>query len=418
MWWASNGVTEVADGHRQVGGRAPNITQDDMLPAALAMRGAVKLPRTTRTVKSFALALAIASLSACVPTAGRVPREGHNDVPEYLGNGRRVRNAAETVGDNPTIVWRQEAGRGSIGAVAMGERLTLVTTLDRWVTALDTRNGKRYWRFRGVNPFGTGPLVHEGRVFVATEGTPGMVTAINLFSGRKRWETRVGDVSSVLAYSNGTVYAGSQDGTLYALRADNGKRRWVQARVASRSGPIVVSGKLALVTVTDSLIVLEATTGVSNSRTAVGAGTIAPLAALDDSTVVMSSPGGEIIALAIPSGRVRWRHSTSSGVLGAPVVARDTVFAVTNDCVLWRIPAGGGPAEPGMPMGCQTAAAPAVVRDGVLIATVDGRLLYFNTAERRVVWTREIGGELRHPPMVLNGQMIIAPLRGKVVSLR
>jgi len=404
--------------HRLVGGRAPNITQDDMLPAALALRGAVKLPRMTRTVKSFALALAMTTLLSCATTSGRVPREGVNDIPEYLGNARRVRNASETVGSNPTVVWRQEAGRGSLGAVAMGERLTLVTTLDRWVAALDTRTGKRYWRFRGINPFGTGPLVHEGRVFVATEGNPGLVTAINLFTGRKRWQTRVGDVSSVLAFSNATVYVGSQDGTLYALRADNGKQRWVHARVPSRSGPIVVGGKVALVTVTDSLIVLDATTGVSNSRTAVGAGTIAPLAALDDSTVVMASPGGEIIALAIPSGRVRWRHSTTTGVLGAPVVARDTVFAVTNDCVLWRIPAGGVSAEPGLPMGCQTAAAPAVVRDGVLIATVDGQLLYYSTAERKVVWTRKIGGELRHPPMVLNGQMIIAPLSGKVVSLR
>jgi eukaryotic-like serine/threonine-protein kinase len=389
-----------------------------MLPAALAMRGAVKLNRTTHTVNSLALLGVLALTAACATTSGRVPREGNNDVPEYLGSAKRTRNPNETIAPNPTVVWRTDAGRGSIGAVAMGERLTLVTTLDRFVTALDTRDGKLHWRYRGVNPFGTGPIVHGSSVFAATEGNPGALVAINIFTGRRRWQARVGDVTAPLAYHNGTVYVVAQEGILHALRSDNGKRRWVHAGVPSRSGAIVVGNYVALVTVTDSLIVLDAATGISRSRTSLGVGTVAPLAALNDSTVVMSSPGAEVIALGLPSGSIRWRQPTQSGVFGAPVVARDSVFVVTRDCRVWRIPGDGTPATGSEPLGCNTVAAPALVRDGVLVATVEGRLVYYNTAEGRVGWTRDIGEELRHPPMILNGQMIVAPLNGKVVSFR
>ena len=411
-------VAEEANNAGKSAGTLPNNTQDDMHPAALAVRGAIKLSRTSRTVNSISCSLLLAVLAACATTSGRVPREGVNDVPEYLGNAQRVRDGSETVGTNPTVIWRQDAGRGSTGAVAMGERLTLVTSLDRFVTALDTRDGTKHWRFHGPNPYGTGPLVQEGRVYVATEGSPGVVTAINLYTGRKRWQANVGDVSTPLTLRKGTLYVGVQQGTLYALRADNGKHRWVHPRVPSRSGPTVVGGHVALVTTTDSLIVLDATTGASQSRSAIGAGTIAPLTAVNDTTVVMASPGGELVAMAIPSGRVLWRLSTRTPVLGASVFARDTIFAVTNDCVLWRVAVTGVAADSGLSMGCQTLTAPTVVRDGVLIATTDGRVVYFSTATGKEVWSRVIGGELRHPPMVLNGQMIIAPLRGKVVSLR
>jgi outer membrane protein assembly factor BamB len=369
-------------------------------------------------LKLIVATLAFGILASCTTTSGRVPREGNNDVLEYLGSPHRTRNPAEIADTNPTVVWRQDGGRGSLGAVAMGERLTVITSLDRFVTAFSTRDGTRLWRYRGVNPYGAGAVVSEGRVFVATEGEPGVVTAINLYNGRRKWQTRVGDVAAPLVFREGTIYATTQNGVITALRADNGKMKWSRNGLPTRSGPLLLAGKVVVVTLTDSLFVLDAVTGAVASKTAIGASTIAPLAAIDDSTAVMTSPSGQIVAFAVPSGQVRWRQATQAPVLGAPVVARDSVFAVTSDGVLWIIPARTATGARSMPMACQSVAAPAIVRDGVVIATVDGKLIYFNTTSGRTVWTRNVGGELRHPPMILNGQMIVIPVTGKVVSYR
>ena len=366
---------------------------------------------------SFARALLLIALAGCVTTLGRVPREGNNDVPEYLGNSNRTRNPSEVADRDPEVVWKTDAGRGSVGAVAMGERLTVLTSLDRFVTALNTRDGKQLWRYRGINPYGTGAIISDGRVFVATEGDLGVVTAINLFTGRKKWQTKVGDVGSPISYREGRVYVASQTGAVMALRGDNGKVVWKRNGMPTRSGPLVAGNRVVLVTLTDTLLVLDAATGTNLSKTFIETSSLAPLATIDDSTVVMSSPNGAVIAFAIPSGRARWRQSTGTPVNGSPVVARDSVFAVTTDGVLWIIPSHGGDAR-SVRTNLQTVSPPAIVSDGVLIATVDGKLVYINSANGSAVWTRDVGSELRHPPMILNGQMIVMPLSGKVVSYR
>ena len=381
------------------------------------MTRAEKLTRTTATVKLITFALLFAASTACVTTSGRVPREGNNDVPEYLGNANRTRNPSEIADPDPEVVWRQVAGRGSVGAVAMGERLTVLTSLDRFVTAVNTRDGKPLWRFRGINPYGTGAVISDGRVFVATEGDLGAVTAINLFTGRKRWQTRVGDVGAPLAYRDNRLYVASQTGAMTSLRADNGKVAWARHGMPTRSGPLVLANRVVLTTLSDTLFVLDATTGVNISKTFIETSSLSPLAAIDDSTVVMASPAGAVIAFAIPSGQVRWRQATRTPVNGSPVVARDSVFAVTTDGVIWIIPARGGEAR-SIQTNLQSVSAPAIVSDGVVIATVDGKLAYINTATGKTVWTRDVGSELRHPPMILNGQMIVMPLSGKVVSYR
>lgn len=383
----------------------------------VAKKGAEKLTRTVAPVKLITGALMLAVLVACPVTSGRVPREGNNEVREYLGSPNRSRNPAEVADPDPEVVWKQDAGRGSLGAVAMGERLTVTTSLDRFVTVLNTRDGTPLWRYRGVNPYGTGAVVADGRVFVATEGDPGMLTAINLYNGRRKWQTNVGDVAAPLVWRNNTVYAATQTGAVVAVRADNGKTVWTRTGFPTRSGPLLLGNSVVLSTLTDSLVVLNAATGANVSKTFLGTSTVSPLAAIDDSTAVLTSPGGSVIAVAIPSGTRRWEQKTATPVLGSPVVARDSVFALTSDGVLWMIPVRGGEAR-SLPTGLQTVCAPAIVQDGVVIATVNGKLVYFSTVTGKAVWTRDVGSELRHPPMILNGQMIVMPINGKVWSYR
>jgi hypothetical protein len=70
------------------------------------------------------------------------------------------------------------------------------------------------------------------------------------------------------------------------------------------------------------------------------------------------------------------------------------------------------------PSRCTTVAGPTVVRDGVLVATVGGEVLFFDRAARRAIWARQLRGELRHPAILRNGQIVVAPLLGDVVTLR
>jgi outer membrane protein assembly factor BamB len=370
-----------------------------------------------RGAKLSALFIAV-NLTACSLTLRDVPRAGVNEVREYLGSASRGAAVREVVDSAPELVWRADAGRGSLGAVAMGERITVVATVDRRVYALDTRTGRVFWQYRGDNPYRVGPVMTEQLVVVGSEGPSGRLTAVRMASGKRAWQARVGDVSAPITIRDSTVYGATSSGTVFAHALRDGRRRWSRPVGPTRSGPLVAGGLLIVVTSSDTMVVLDAADGEERSRVALPTTTVAPLALLDDSTAVMTSPAGAVLALAIPTGGVRWRVDTGDPIFGAPVVGADTVFALTNRCTLWTIPAGGNVTPDTVSIGCVTVAAPGLVRGGVLVATVDGSLVYFDRADRRRRWVREADGELRHPPMVRHGQMVIAPVIGDVVSYR
>jgi outer membrane protein assembly factor BamB len=296
--------------------------------------------------------------------------------------------------------------------------VTAVATVDRWVYAIDTRTGRTFWRYKGASPYGTGPVMDDHNVYAASEGLEGKLTAIRLSNGKRRWEARVGDVGGPLTVRDSSVYGGTQTGTAFAYAASNGRRRWAKVVGATRSGPLVVGKWVALATLTDTLVVLDAATGSVVSRATLPASTIAPLARLDDTTIVMGSPGGSVLAIALPSGRVRWEVTTGAPVFGVPAVSQDTVYALTNRCTVWAIPAAAPTRPDTAAIGCVTEAGPTVVRGGVLVATIGGEVIYYDRASDRRVWTRTVRGELRHPPAVRNGQILIAPILGPVVSFR
>lgn len=379
-----------------------------------------------RALLSAALVL-LAVAPGCVSRRREVPAAGAPHVPEYLGDAARSGSADEELSSEPRERWRAQPGRGTLGAVAVGDSVVVVASVDRWASALDARTGHLFWRVRADGPLGAGPAVGDGRVFVAEQGGGGRVLAIRLRDGKKIWRQKVGEVSAPILLDRGTVYGVTRRGIAFALRAEDGRPRWQRmVGSGSRTGPLLVGGRVTLVTVADTLVVLDAVSGRVVSRRGLPAGVLSPLARIDDSTIAVASPVGALMAVRLPRGDVRWRVDVGAPVFGAPVVLRDTVYALTNRCTLWAVPTGRPTRADTLPMpsappeagACTTVAAPALVRGGVLVATVSGHLIYVSRATRRVVWTRQTRGELRHPPGIRNGHIVVAPLLGDVVSFR
>lgn len=355
---------------------------------------------------------------ACATHFRDVPRTGTNEVHGYLGAASRAPAADVVIDTAPQLEWQSEEIRGTVGVPAVGERVIVVASIDRWIYALDNRTGRAFWRHRAPGSLGTGPLLAGGLVLAASQGSEGELIAIDLYTGKRRWSAQVGDVASPLVIRDGTVYGATQTGAVFAFAVADGVRRWIVGGVPTRSGPTLVGDHLVVATLRDSMVVLRPATGRLIARTALPTTTIAPLAVIDDSTVALASPTGSVLAVAIPSATVRWQASASSPIYGAPVVARDTVFALSNEGSLLAIPREGPGGLVRASIGGLTVSAPVLVRDGVLVAMVDGTMVYFDRVSGRRVWTRRAGGELRHPPIVAQGQIVVAPILGDVMSFR
>lgn len=381
---------------------------------------ALRRAHGARAARLTMRALASLAVAGCVTFARDMPTEGLPEVRTYLSRPDRAPAREETVDTAPKELWRAKLGRsGTLGLPAVGERAMVLTTPDRWLYALDTRTGKLLWRRRGDAPYGAGPIVAGGLVFTGGEGPYARVTGARIRDGRRRWTLRVGDVTAPLTWANGTVYGVTTAGVAFAARADDGHLLWRREIGPTRAAPVVLGTRVAFVTVTDTLATLDAATGTIVHRATLASSTTAAPTVLDDSTIVIADPAGGVFALAVPSGRERWRVATGTPVLGPAVIARDTAFALTTTCTLWRVPlAAPATADSIAIPECVTEAAPTVLRDGVLVASVRGELILFDPRERRRVFTRPVRGHLQHPPVVLQGQIVVAPSLGEVVSFR
>jgi outer membrane protein assembly factor BamB len=372
---------------------------------------------TTRALRSAAIA---ALATACVPFARDVPADGWPEARTYLSRPDRAPASAERVDTAPRELWKAKLGRGgTLGLPAVGERVVVLSTPDRWVYALDMRTGKLLWRRRGDAPYGAGPIVADGLIFTSGEGPYGRVTAARIGDGRRKWGLRIGDVTAPLTWADGTVYGVTTAGVAFAARAADGHLLWRREIGPARAAPVVLGARVAYVTITDTLATLDGKTGAIVERATLATSTTAAPTVLDDSTLVVADPAGGIFALAVPSGREQWRVATGLPVLGPAVIARDTAFALTTACTLWRVPlAAPATADSVAIPDCVTEAAPTVLRDGVLVASVRGELILFDPRERRRVFTRQVRGHLQHPALVLHGQIVVAPSLGEVVSFR
>lgn len=394
------------------------------------------------------------ALAACRIPFRDVPRDTPVDTPDYASGPARTGSLAGAAlpqldGTAPARVWRAKVGRGTLGTPAVGDRVIVIANVDRWLYAVDARNGKLYWRWRAESPFTTGAIAGRGSIYAGTEGRNGQVVAVSVDRGKRRWTQRVGSVGSHLTLADSSIYGVTETGNAFALRADDGRVRWSRPVGGSRTGPLVADGRVTMVTIADSLMVLDAATGAVRRRVLLPVGAAAPLARLDSTTAIVASPVGALLAVDLETGVVRWRIATGAPVHGVPVVVGDTVLALTVGCTLWAVPArepsradsatiridslplvplvasrgdststAAAGSIPGTRRSCVTVAGPAAVRGGVLVATVGGDILFYDRGARHTRWVRRVGGELRHPPSIDHGQIVVAPIVGDVVTFR
>jgi outer membrane protein assembly factor BamB len=155
------------------------------------------------------------------------------------------------------------------------------------------------------------PTVVGERIYVADRN--GSVWALKLDDGKPVWRTKTGlMISAATGVGGGLVLAGSSDGELVALDAETGKQRW---RVA------VPSEVLSVPQVSDGTVVVQTVDGAGSGLDADDGtrrwvydrsvpvltlrGTSTPL--LGGGVALAGFANGEVVALEIASGREVWK---------------------------------------------------------------------------------------------------------------
>lgn len=110
-------------------------------------------------------------------------------------------------------LWR--VNLGAVWPVTVGHDLVYAVA-GAAVWALHVRSGKPAWKRSLAGQTLLAPFVADGTVYV---GTNGRLYALAAATGRERWSFAAAGVVNALAAADGTVYAASSGGQVYALRA-------------------------------------------------------------------------------------------------------------------------------------------------------------------------------------------------------
>ncbi len=359
------------------------------------------------------LAVALLSVNALACTPARLigPERETRPWPAHLLVPGLAPSAADTLAREPVRLWSTVVGRGLAGPPALGDSVIVVQATDPHLVAIARASGKRLWSTRVDGLGTTGPLLGPDAVYTATAS--GQVSAFSLKTGRAAWHRSIDPVVGPLVLTPNRVFTAAWNGRVYALNRASGVVLWRQdLETTLRTGPTRV-GPYLVVASDDSLMQIDSADG-HRTRTVSARGlSVAPPAVTGD-LLIYSSPDGFIAAYDAATLERRWIRETHQPVMGSPVVARDTVFAVTIGGSIQRIPLAAPGDATRIELGVTVRAAPAPLAEGLLVATVAGEVLWISGDSPTPRWQIRVDGPIEQPPIVDRGLLVFADGRGRI----
>ena len=299
------------------------------------------------------LAWSSATLGEIWATAGLLP-----DGNLVFGN---LNNKVTCVTPGGAPVWTLDLPGGISVAPGVDPSTgkIFVAALDGKIYAISSA-GSQLWNQDLLSPAGGGLVVSGAYVIVATYD--GKVRALTTSGGAEAWSVQLPGLisSSPTVAADGTVYVGTQDAKLYAVK--NGAVQWTHP-----------------------------TGGEIWSTPAVG----------PDGTVYVGSNDGWLYA-ATGAGESKWVIEIKGQIWGQPLVGLDGgVYVGSTSKYLTRVDAGSGTIEWSTKLDGLSYSSPVMDAEGILyIGTTAGRLYGVEAESGEVLWSYTVGDSIHGTPVL------------------
>lgn len=267
------------------------------------------------------------------------------------------------------VRWRKELGAVACAPLVLNTTM-YVGTSDGALIALDSQTGKELWRYQSRGPIEQTPTIAGEVIVFANEAD--QVVAVDAVTGKFKWQykSETPEEYTLRGHAGVTsdgelLYTGFANGTLAALRMENGSVAWSTS----------LKGEA------DRFVDVDAT----------------PLV-IDDTVYAAASSGG-VYALDKTTGLVRWRLPfydaalpSASGNVGGLASDGKQLYVSLADLgtyaldlsgnVIWRVGSRGG-GEPATPVIFGDLLIYALAKDGMFIANrkTGETLEYFDPGE-------------------------------------
>jgi outer membrane protein assembly factor BamB len=169
------------------------------------------------------------------------------------------------------------------------------------------------------------PLVQGGRVYVA-DGNGSVTTLDAMRGGILRSTTGFGSITGTPAIVAGRLIVAADDGTVVGLDTATGVGGWRHAVGAPTLAPLAAVGDEVLVGSDDGFVhVLDISSGMELRKVDAG-GSVQRSPAIADGVAYVGVSGGRITAFDVATGAIRWTVELGDGEVLTPAVAGGVVY--------------------------------------------------------------------------------------------
>lgn len=256
----------------------------------------------------------------------------------------------------------------------------------------------------------------NGTIYVGSRDNS--IYALDAETGDELWSyTAGGIIRSPPTVAGGTVYVGSRDNSLYALDAETGNVQWnYTTGDFVDASPTVVDGTVYVGSRDNSLYALDAETGNELWSHQTG-DSVKRAATVISGTVYFGSWDGQLYALDAQTGDVEWTYATGSSIQTAPTVVDGVVYTGTESESVYALDSQTGDVLWNSTLGTFTSSSPTVVGGTVYIGTSGGSVYALDAGTGGEQWSYATGNEVASSPTVSNGTVYVGSRDNSVYAL-
>ena len=280
---------------------------------------------------------------------------------------------------------------------------------------INKRDLKPLWVFEAEDEIRGTPLLYDGTVYIGSYDTN--VYALRASDGKMLWKfpTHDGVVTRPVADKE-HLYFGSRDGHFYGLLRQYGSKVWEYVTgSAIHSSPRMAEGYLFFGSDDGRLHAIHAGNGQRIWAFETGS-PIRSTPYLDEQHLYFGTEDGEFYCLDF-RGKVTWRYRSKRGITASPVLDEHTVYFVDLGGVLYALDAQSGWVIWRFRMDKGTVSSPAVTDRYVVLGSADMSVYCVATDRGREVWRFKTGHQVPGSPVIFQDAVYVGSADGNLYCL-